>query len=400
VSTDKSKSEVIATKAPIRDLSAHQICSRCIYDGDVPKITFDEEGVCNYCRLAEQLEQEYGTGSEKGEQLFADIVQEIKAAGKGKKYDCVVGVSGGTDSSYMLFLAVSLGLRPLAVHYDNTWNSAIATENIRKITKKLQVDLHTHVVDNKESDDIFRAFFLAGVPELDGPTDIALAEVLYRAANKYGVKYILEGHSFRSEGVSPLGSFYVDGKYIDTIHKTFGKLKMKTFPNMNLYHFMKWTVVKRIRKIRPFWYIAYSKEEARPFLEKEFCWHDYGGHHLENRMSAFMHSYYLPSKFGSDQRNNSLSASARTGKISRADALHIYGTDPYIEPELIEYTKKRLGFSDEEFNRLMTLPPKCYRDYKTYKKTFETLRPLFYLLAKANLVPMSFYIKYTSKNEI
>jgi len=390
----------IAAKAPIRDLSAHQICSRCIYDEDIPKITFDGDGVCNYCRLAEQLEQEYGTASEKGERLFADIVREIKEAGRGKKYDCVVGVSGGTDSSFMLYQAITLGLRPLAVHYDNTWNSAIATENIRKVTKKLNVDLYTHVVDNKESDDIFRAFFLAGVPELDGPTDIALAEVLYRAANKYGVKYILEGHSFRSEGVSPLGSFYVDGKYIETIHKTFGKLKMKTFPNMNLFHFMKWTLFKRIRKIRPFWYVAYSKEDARPFLEKEFGWLYYGGHHLENRMTAFMHSYYLPCKFGHDHRNNSLSASVRLGKITREEALDIYGTDPYIEPELIEYTKKRLGFSDDEFKAVMARPLKSYRDYRTYKKTFETMRPLFYLLAKANLVPMSFYIKYTSKNEI
>jgi hypothetical protein len=350
--------------------------------------------------LVEQLEQEYGTGTEKGEKLFADIVIDIKQAKKVGKYDCVVGVSGGMDSSFMLYKAVDLGLRPLAVHYDNTWNSAIATENIRKITKKLKVDLYTHVVDNKESDDIFRSFFLAGVPELDGPTDIALAEVLYRAANKYGVKYVLEGHSFRSEGVSPLGTFYVDGKYIDTIHRAYGKVKMKTFPNMTLYHFLKWTAIKRIRKIRPFWYIAYSKEEARPFLEKEFCWHYYGGHHLENRMTAFMHSYYLPFKFGNDQRNNSLSASVRLRKIKRADALKIYSTEPYIESELIEYAKKRLGFSDEEFDRIIKLPPKCYKDFKTYKKTFETMRPIFYLLAKANLVPMSFYIKYTSKSEI
>lgn len=400
MTTDKLPTMGTVQKAPIRNLAAHRICSRCIYDESIPKITFDAEGICNYCRLIEQLEQEYGTGSEKGARLFTEIVRKIKEAGKGKKYDCVVGVSGGTDSSFMLFQAVSLGLRPLAVHYDNTWNSAIATENIRKMTKKLNVDLYTHVVHNKESDDIFRAFFLAGVPELDGPTDIALAEVLYRAANIYGVKYILEGHSFRSEGVSPLGSFYVDGKYINTIHKIYGKRKMKTFPNMSLYHFMKWTVVKRIRKIRPFWYLSYSKEEARPFLEKEFCWQYYGGHHLENRMTAFMHSYYLPCKFGHDHRNNSLSASVRLGKISRADALEIYSTDSYIEPELLEYAKKRLGFSDEEFNRMMALPPKCYLDYKTYKKTFETMRPLFYLLAKANLVPMSFYIKYTSKSEI
>ena len=225
-----------------RDLSGLQICSRCIYDETISRIHFDDQGVCNYCRLIESLEEQYGTGTDRGKQIFEDIVDDIKKAGDGKKYDCAVGVSGGTDSSYMLYLAVQYGLRPLAVHYDNTWNSAISTENIRKITKALRVDLYTHVVDNKEMDDIFLSFFKASVPELDGPTDIALAEVLYRAADKYGIKYVLEGHSFRAEGVSPLGMAYVDGKYISSIHKAFGRLPMKTFPNMEFASFMKWTL--------------------------------------------------------------------------------------------------------------------------------------------------------------
>jgi N-acetyl sugar amidotransferase len=376
------------------------MCTRCIYDSAVSKIAFDEQGVCNYCRLIEQLEQEYKTGTPEGEGKFSNIVSRIRAAGKGKKYDCVVGVSGGTDSSFMLHLAVARGLRPLAVHYDNTWNSAIATENIRKVTKKLKVDLFTHVVDNKEMDDIYRAFFLASVPEIDGPTDIALAEVLYRAANQFGTKYILEGHSFRAEGVSPLGYAYVDGKYIASIHHRFGIVKMKTFPNMDLLSFLKWITVKRIQKIRPFWYIAYSKEEARDFLAAEYGWQYYGGHHLENRMTAFNHSYYFPVKFNIDQRNNGLAAAVRSGKMDRDQALQEYQQAAHIEPELIEYFKKRLQLTSEEFNRIMALPPKCFRDYPTYKKTFEQLRPMFYILAKANLVPMSFYIKYCSIGEI
>lgn len=378
----------------------YKICSKCIYDTKVPKITFDEDGVCNYCKMIDDLKLQYKTGTPEGIANFMSIAEQIKKDGKGKKYDCIVGVSGGTDSSYMIIKAIEWGLRPLAVHYDNTWNTAIATENIRKILGKLKVDLYTHVVDNKESDDIFKSFFLANVPEIDGPTDIALAETMYRAAAKFGVKYVLEGHSFIAEGVSPLSTAYVDGGYIKNIHKQFGKIKMKTFPNMTFWAFMKWILFYRIKKIRPLWYIPYNKEEARDFLEKEYGWQYYGGHHLENRMTAFNHSVYFPQKFNIDQRNNTLSAVVRAGLKPRDEAIAEYATPPHVEPELVDYFKKRLGLSDDEYNKVMNGPRKNFRDYKTYKRRFERLRPLFYLLAKASLVPMSFYIKYTSKAEM
>jgi N-acetyl sugar amidotransferase len=383
-----------------KNLANLKICTTCIYDESVPGISFDEQGVCNYCRTVERLKEDYGTGTPVGEKKLMEIVEQIKREGKGKKYDCVIGVSGGTDSSYMVVKALEWGLKPLAAHYDNTWNTAIATENIRKVLGKLKVDLYTHVVDNKEADDIIRAFFKASVPDLDCATDIALAETLYRAADKYGVKYILEGHSFIAEGISPLGTLYMDGKYIPSVHKMFGTMPMNTYPNMNFASFMKWTVIKKIKKIRPLWYISYSKEAARQFLEKEFGWRYYGGHHLENRITAFHHSYYNPVKFGIDNRNNSLSAAVRAGIIPRDKAIKLYSEAPYMEPELLDYFKKRLGLSDDEFERIMALPPKSYKDYPTYKKRFERLRPLFYVLAKANLVPMSFYIKYTSKDGI
>jgi hypothetical protein len=300
----------------------------------------------------------------------------------------------------MIIKAVEWGLKPLAVHYDNTWNTAIATENIRKVLGKLKVDLYTHVVDNKESDDIFKSFFLANVPEIDGPTDIALAETMYRAAAKFGVKYVLEGHSFIAEGVSPLSTAYVDGGYIKDIHQKFGKLKMKTFPNMTFLSFMKWILFYRIKKIRPLWYINYSKQEARELLEHKYDWKYYGGHHLENRMTAFNHSVYFPQKFNIDQRNNTLSAVVRAGLMSRDEAIKEYSTAPHIEPDLVEYFKKRLSLSDKEYFDIMNGPKKNFINYKTYKRRFELLRPLFYILAKANLVPMSFYIKYTSKSEL
>lgn len=378
----------------------YKICSKCIYDTKVPKIEFDENGVCNYCKMVDSLKEQFKTGTPEGEAKFMKIVEEIKIKGKNKKYDCIVGVSGGTDSSFMICKAIEWGLRPLAVHYDNTWNTAIATENIRKVLGKLKVDLYTHVVDNKESDDIFKSFFLANVPEIDGPTDIALAETMYRVAAKYGVKYVLEGHSFIAEGVSPLSTAYVDGGYIKNIHKQFGKLKMNTFPNMTFFSFMKWILFYRIKKIRPLWYIQYSKDEARSMLEKDYGWLYYGGHHLENRMTAFNHSVYFPQKFNIDQRNNTLSAVVRAGLKSREDAILEYKTPPHVEPELVDYFKKRLGFNDNEYLEIMNGPRKSFRDYKTYKRRFELLRPLFFILAKANLVPMSFYIKYTSKTEM
>jgi N-acetyl sugar amidotransferase len=394
----KEKNCVMQIKG--KDLSGLKICSHCIYDETLPGIKFNEQGVCNYCQMVDRLKDEYGTGTPEGERKLMALIEQIKKDGQRKKYDCVIGVSGGTDSSFLVAKAIDWGLRPLAAHYDNTWNTAIATQNIRKVLSKLNVDLYTHVIDNKEADDIIRAFFRASVPDLDCATDIALAETLYRAANKYGIKYILEGHSFIAEGVSALGTLYMDGKYIKSVHRMFGTVPMKSYPNMPFMTFMKWVLIKRIKKVRPLWYISYSKPAAKAYLEKEFGWEYYGGHHLENRITAFHHSYYNPVKFNIDNRNNSLSAAVRAGIMSREEALKIYSEPPYMESELLDYFKKRLSLTEKEFDYIMSLLPKSFRDFPTYKKRFEHLRPFFYLLAKANLVPMSFYIKYTSKSEI
>ena len=371
-----------------------KVCSRCIYDARVDGIEFDAQGVCNYCRQVDRLKEEYGTGTDKGRRTFDAIVATIKRSGRGRRYDCVIGVSGGTDSSYMLHLAKQWGLRPLAVHYDNTWNTAIATQNIRKVLAALDIDLHTHVVDNKEADDLFRAFFRAGVAEIEASTDLALAETLYRAAYRHRVQYVLEGHSFLTEGVTPVGRNYFDGQYIRSIHRRFGTRPMKTYPLMTFSHMLWWSCVARIRKIRPFWYISYSKEEARDLLEKAYGWQYYGGHHLENRMTAFFHGIYAPRKFHADFRNNALAARVRNHQMSREDAWAEYNRPPHVEDDLLAYFKKRLELSDEEYERVMRAAPKYWQEYPTYKRRFERLRGLFALLAKHNLVPMSFYLKY------
>ena len=371
------------------------ICTRCIYDNSVPAIEFDSKGICSYCKMLDSLKKEYQTGSPEAENKLKIIIEKIKKEGKNKKYDCVLGVSGGTDSSYMLYWAVKNGLRPLAVHYDNTWNTAIATENIRKVLSALNVDLYTHVVNNKEADDIFKSFFYAGVPEIEASTDLALAETLYRAASQYNVQYILEGHSYMTEGITPLGKNYFDGRYIKSIHKKFGRMKMESYPLMTFVQFMKWVLFYRIKKIRPFWYLKYNKEDARAFLEKEYDWQYYGGHHLENRMTSFFHGIYAPEKFNIDFRNNSLSALVRLGKMDRSTAINeYYNKKPFVEPELLEYFKKRLGLTDKEYFEIMQRNPKYWYEFPTYKKIFENLRPLFFVLMKYNLVPRSFYMKY------
>jgi N-acetyl sugar amidotransferase len=372
------------------------ICKRCVYDNvNIPKISFDDTGVCNYCRQVDDLKSRYRTGEPEGEAMFDQIVARIKQDGKGKPYDCVMGVSGGTDSSYMAYLAVEkYGLRPLAVHLDNTFNNAIATENIRKVLGALNIDLVTHVVATKEAEDIYRSFFKASVVDFDVFADIGVPQLLYKTAAKYGLKYQLEGHSYIAEGISPLGTMYADGKYMDSVHKLFGSVKPKTFPNMSLFDFIKWITFYRIEKIRPLWYINYSKEDARELLKERFDWTYYDGHHLENRTGAFQHSVLGPMKFGIDSRANSLSASVRSGKIDRDSALRELQSDPVIEEGLIEYMKKRMGLTDEEYTTIMSAPIKTWQDYPTYKKTFERLRPFFYILLKSNLIPESFYVKY------
>lgn len=371
-----------------------RVCSKCIYDERIPYISFDANGVCNFCHQIEQMKELYGTGSEKGRLTLEQLLDRIKADGKGRQYDCVIGVSGGTDSSYLLMKAVDWGLRPLAVHYDNTWNTAVATENIRKITSAFSVDLHTHVLDNAESEDIYRSFLLAGVPEFDASTDMALVQTIRSAAAKAGIKYILEGHSFVAEGISPLGSTYIDGGYVADVHRRFGTRKLKTYPHLSFLRFLKWVLLYRQNFIRPLWYIDYSKAQAQKELSDRTGWINYSGHHLENRASAFSHTVNRPLRFNQDLRYLSLAAQVRSGQLSREAALDIYGTPLVPDPELVNYVKKRLGFSDSEYESLMSSPTRTSKDFRNYKKYFEILRPLFYALAKQNKVPMSFYLKY------
>lgn len=379
---------------------SNQICQRCIYDNTVPNTTFDDEGICNYCRQIEDLEQQF-PNDKRGEQELQKLVDEMKVSGKGKKYDALIGVSGGCDSSYLMHLMTKkYGLRLLAVHFDNTWNTTIATENIHVVTEKLGIDLYTHVVDAKEFDDILLSFLKSGVRDIECPTDIGLATTMNMAAEKYGIKYKIDGHSFRTEGSAPMGWIYMDAKYIESVHKKYGSLKMKTFPNLWLSKQLKWMLFNQIKSVRPLYYMEYDKEAAKSMLIKDYGWTWYGGHHLENRTAAFFHSYFFPTRWNSDFRVVGYSAYCRDGRMTREEALELMSETPHLEEGLLEYYKKRLNLSDEQFNKLMTQPKKYYTDFKNYKKTFERMRPFFYLMAKAGLIPWSFYIKYTLPHKI
>lgn len=375
-----------------------KICSKCISDETIPGIFFDTEGVCNYCRIHKKLELEYPAGVE-GYKKFLEIAQKIRYTGRhNKKYDCVVGVSGGCDSSFLLYNVKKVGLRPLAVHFDNTWDSEIAVQNIHKLLKKLDVELYTYVVNNEEYDDIYRSFLKAGVKDIDIPTDIGFITVLYRVAEKLGIKYILDGYTFRTEGIMPPDWVYIDGKYIESVQEKFGNKPLKTFPNLWLSDWLKWIIIKRIRRLRPLNYIDYNKDKVKELLNKKFGWQWYGGKHMENRFTIFTINYFLPTKFNINFPVIELSGLIRSGQTTREEVLK--KMQEFKSPdtkEIVQLVKKRLGFTDKKFDEIMRLPKKTYRDYKTYKPIFERYRWFFWLLYKMNLVPQSFYMKYTKK---
>jgi hypothetical protein len=232
------------------------------------------------------------------------------------------------------------------------------------------------------------------VPEIDTPTDISLASVHYMAAEKYGIKHIWEGHSFRTEGISPPGWFYMDAKYVQTIHSQFGDGKIESLPVLWMSKWLKWMVINKIKKFRPLYYMDYNKQQTKEFLANEYGWQWYGGHHMENRSAYFVNNYYLPKKFKIDLRYAEFSALVRSQQLTREEALVKIKEPKPFDPDILEEIKKRTGITDKEFEDIMRAKPLHFTNYKTYKKTFEKLRPFFYLLYKTGYVTKSFYTKY------
>lgn len=377
-------------------------CKKCILDLTIPGVVIQADGICNICKQSEILINEYGTGEHIGIDKLSEIINKIKVKGKNQKYDCVIGVSGGTDSSYVVHKAVTeWKLRPLLAYYDNTWSTSIAEANIGKLCNKLNLELDTFVLNNHDSEDLVSSFFLAGVAELDAATDLGYAYFLRKICKKYKIKYLLEAHSFTEEGITPLNNNYFDGAYIRDIHKKYGKRKLQNYPLMTLGRFIKSIIFSRIEIIRPLWYLDYSKEEARKTLASMYNWEYYGNHHHENLITAYYHSVYLRKKFDVYSNVHSLAAQVRSKRIQREYALNIYEKQK-TEPETkyldyIEYFQIRTGISSEAYFQTMSKPGEHWSKFKTYKRQFEILAPFFLLMSRYNLVPRSFYIKYCAK---
>jgi N-acetyl sugar amidotransferase len=349
------------------------ICNTCVLDENVPDIEFDEFGECNYCKVHKALEKDYPLGK-KGEEDFAALVNEMKRAGKKSEYDCIVGVSGGTDSTYLLLLAKQYGLRPLAVNVDNGWHSEIAVNNIKKSLDILNINLRTYVIDWEEMKKIHISFMKASLPWPDGTTDIAITSALYKIAAEENIKYVLIGHDFRSEGKQPEEWTYTDGKMIKKITQKYFKVKFKSFPNLTIKDYLYYGFIKKIKNVRPFWYLEYNKPEAKKIIEKELGWQYYGGHHHESIFTRFIISYWLPQKFNIDKRKVTLSAYVRSGMMSREEALNELKQAPYDKLKMEEdkeYVLKKLGLTQQEFDEIWNSPNKKFTDYPSYYPIYQ-----------------------------
>lgn len=330
-----------------------KVCTKGVWDESIPGIKFDELGVSNFCKLQEKMMQDYPRG-EQGKLAWEKLVTAMKIAGKGKRYDCIVGVSGGVDSSYLLHIAHEYGLRPLAVNLDNGFNSEIAVQNIYKVTSKLNIDLETYVIDYEEIKDLLKSYMKAGIPWIDTPTDLAIKATMYKVANKEGIKFILRGNDFRSEGKQPKEWTYADGKQLLFIHKKFGSgIRLRSYPLLTLPKMIYSGILKGIRDIRPYYFLTYQKQEAKKLLIDVYNWKDYGGHHHENLFTKFAMAYWLPKKFGIDKRKINLSAQVLSGAISREEALHQlkqpFASDTELETTR-EYIIKKLELNQDEFS--------------------------------------------------
>lgn len=377
-------------------MNTNTICSRCLSDSSVKSLQLDNRGVCKYCRIHDEMEKEYKFDENSFQNLLM-IANKIKTENKKNKYDCIVGVSGGKDSSYMLYLIKKkLNLNPLAVHYDNGFDSDISVSNILNVCQKLNVDLETKVADWEAFKSITRSFFLAGVSDPDTPTDIGIFKTMYEIAYKENIKYVFNGHSFRTEGIEPLDWTYMDGLYLKDIHEKHGDGNLDKFDNFTLKDLFKFQFYKRIKTILPLNYIEYNDVEVKSILKNELGWVYYGGHHHESLLTKFIVSYYLPKKFGIDRRRTGMSAMVRSGKISRDNGIKILSNFPQLEDEenLKNYILDKLDISNVEFQKILNKENKNFRNYKSYHSFLSKFSYFARLCYKLNFIPKILYLRY------
>jgi N-acetyl sugar amidotransferase len=354
-------------------------CIRCIMDTTDSEISFDNDGICNHCKsYQERLNSRIYTEQEREEKL-STLVNNIKSSSLNKDYDCIIGVSGGVDSTYVAYLTKKLGLKPLAIHFDNGWNSELAVSNIEKVLNTLEIDLLTYVIDWEEFRDLQKSFLYASTTDGEIPTDHAINALLFREASKRKIKYIINGMNFATESISVKSWAYghSDWTYIKDVHRKFGKVKLKNYPFFNLFLLFYWTFIKKIKVISILNYIDYNKEKVMEIIQNELDWVYYGGKHYESVYTRFFQGYILPKKFGIDKRKGHLSDLIYSEQITREDALNELEKDIYplnlFNDDLI-FVKKKFLLSDQEFDKIMSLPLKNYKDFKNIERKIDLLK--------------------------
>ena len=351
----------------------YRICTNCVMDTTDGAVTFDENGVCDHCRTYYQDILPYWHTDDRGEAEISAIVERIKDDGRGKDFDCIIGMSGGADSSYLTYVAKEkFGLRPLVFHVDAGWNTQIAVNNIEKLVDGLGLDLYTEVIDWAEMRDMQLAFFKSGVPHIDTPQDHAFFAMMYKFAENRKVKYILTGANYSTECIrNPIEWMYYqsDSTQLRDIHKQFGTVELKSFPLTSIWkHKIYLSYVKGIKVIRPLNYIPYIKKDAIELLKDRFGWQTYSQKHFESRFTRFYEGYWLPRRFGYDTRRVQFSSLIVTGQMARRDALEELQRLPYKDMDVaaeMRYVANKLEIAVEELQRYLDVPLKSYKDYRS-----------------------------------
>jgi N-acetyl sugar amidotransferase len=357
----------------------YQICKRCVMDTTDPNIVFDENGICNHCTSAiERMENVYFLSKKEKEKIILSTIEKIKKDRKGK-YDCIIGLSGGVDSTYVAYLLKSWGLNPLAIHLDNGWNSELAQQNIENTVKKLNIDLHTVVLNWDEFKELQLAFLRSSVIDLEMLSDNAILATIYKMAKKFKIKYFLDGVNQSTESIMPESWFYslkIDTKNIKSIYKINGDGgKIKEYPFLSIIDVTK-ILRGNFKQFSPLNYIEYNKDEVKEFIKSELNWRDYGGKHYESRITQFYQAYILPRKYNVDKRKAHLSSMICSKQITRDSALEVLKTDLYDLNKLTidrDFFCKKLGLTLDEFDSLMKCKPIAHSNYPSYLDLYKRI---------------------------
>ena len=353
------------------NMRPYQICTRCVMDTTDSKITFDKNGVCDHCHNFDMnIKGNWNPDVERLEELEA-IAQKIRKDGEGREYDCIIGLSGGADSSYLAYIAKEImHVRPLAFVVDTGWNLNVAVENIEKIVKGLNLDLYTEVIHWKEMADFQLAMFRSQISSQDAPQDHAIFAAMYNYAAKNHIKYVLTGSNHSTEFIRPpMEWIYMnDLTMYKDIHRKFGKRELKTYPTCGILKYrLYYKYILGLQRFYPLDYVVYNKAEAEKFLHQKYGWTKYENKHYENIFTRFFEGYYLPHKFGFDTRKNVLSNQILAGTMTREKAVEILKSDPYDRDQMEadkEYIAKKMGITTAEFEKIIQGDNKTPLDYK------------------------------------